>query len=354
MQLNERQQKIIKYIESSESSATIANLDNIFGKEFSVGRRTILRDVQELVEYGLLEESGRGRNIAYKLSKIYLNKKQIDVAEYFSKNFATRDAKSHFDDGVFDLLTDNIFTKSELEKMTNLDEEYKKSVNKLKKTSPAILRRELERLIIELSWKSSEIEGNTYTLLETEALLKEHRIAEGKDKMEAKMILNHKKALDTILENPAFFEEINVDKIKKIHNILINDMDIKQGFRNHQVGIIGTLYRPPGNEKKISELMKRLVNIAQKLENKFARAFVLLIMIAYIQPFEDGNKRTSRIMANAVLYAGGISMLSYRNVDAVEYKKAMLLFYEQNNITYIKQIFIEQLEFAVRNYFREQ
>jgi Fic family protein len=78
---------------------------------------------------------------------------------------------------------------------------------------------------------------------------------------------------------------------------------------------------------------------------------VLLIMIAYIQPFEDGNKRTARIIANAVLYANNASMLSYRDLDAVEFKKAMVLFNEQNNISYIKQIFLDQFTFAVQNYF---
>ena len=74
-------------------------------------------------------------------------------------------------------------------------------------------------------------------------------------------------------------------------------------------------------------------------------------MIAYIQPFEDGNKRTSRIMANAVLSVAGASMLSYRSVEVSEYRKAMILFYEQNNIAYLKRIFLDQFEFAVNNYF---
>jgi len=76
-----------------------------------------------------------------------------------------------------------------------------------------------------------------------------------------------------------------------------------------------------------------------------------MLLIAYIQPFEDGNKRTSRLMGNAVLLAHDICPLSYRSVKDSEYKKAVLLFYEQNNISYFKQLFIEQFKFAVNNYF---
>ncbi|MBU4057052.1 Fic family protein, partial [Patescibacteria group bacterium] len=82
------------------------------------------------------------------------------------------------------------------------------------------------------------------------------------------------------------------------------------------------------------------------------KAVIAMILIAYIQPFEDGNKRTSRLTGNAILMAHDICPLSYRNMDEVEYKKAVILFYEQNNIGYFKKLFIEQFEFAVKNYFR--
>ena len=88
-----------------------------------------------------------------------------------------------------------------------------------------------------------------------------------------------------------------------------------------------------------------------KINNPIVKAFTALVMLAYIQPFEDGNKRTARVVANAILHAHDKSMLSYRDVDVVEYKKAALLFYEQNNLSYFKKIFKEQFEFAVENYF---
>jgi Fic family protein len=103
---------------------------------------------------------------------------------------------------------------------------------------------------------------------------------------------------------------------------------------------------------EIEKIVSELVEKTKKINNHFLKAFIFLVMIAYIQPFEDGNKRTSRIIANAILHANDSPMLSYRDVDAKEYKKAILLFYEQNNISYIKKIFIEQLEFSAHNYFK--
>ncbi len=166
------------------------------------------------------------------------------------------------------------------------------------------------------------------------------------------MILNHKKVLDFILSNPNHFKEINVNKIKEIHSLLVKDIEIKTDFRSHPVGITGTLYRPLSKKDKITLAVNQLVAKMKTIDNNFLKAFIFLIMISYIQPFEDGNKRTSRIITNAILHANQCPMLSYRNVSAIEYKKAMLLFYEQNNINYIKKIFIEQIEFTVNNYFR--
>ena len=95
--------------------------------------------------------------------------------------------------------------------------------------------------------------------------------------------------------------------------------------------------------------MCRIINAK---DNGFEKALLAVIMISYIQPFEDGNKRTGRMVSNALLVAEGICPLSYRSVDSIDYKKAMLLFYEQNNLAAFKKIFFEQIEFSVKNYFR--
>jgi Fic family protein len=88
-----------------------------------------------------------------------------------------------------------------------------------------------------------------------------------------------------------------------------------------------------------------------KQKNPFVKTLIAMLVIAYIQPFEDGNKRTSRIIGNAILIAHDACPLSFRSIDELEYKKAILLFYEQNNFSYFKELFIKQFEFAVKNYF---
>ena len=123
------------------------------------------------------------------------------------------------------------------------------------------------------------------------------------------------------------------------------------GIRNGMVGIVGTNYKPLDNTYQIKEALKDTVEVINATNNPVEKALIAVLMIAYIQPFEDGNKRTSRILSNAILLANGYCPLSYRSVDEVEYKKAVILFYEQNNASYFKRLFLEQFRQAVSKYF---
>ena len=98
--------------------------------------------------------------------------------------------------------------------------------------------------------------------------------------------------------------------------------------------------------------MEEMCDVINSKENGFEKALIAVALISYIQPFEDGNKRTGRMISNALLIQEGICPLSYRSVDSLDYKKAMLLFYEQNNLAAFKKIFFEQIDFSVKNYFR--
>lgn len=144
---------------------------------------------------------------------------------------------------------------------------------------------------------------------------------------------------------------ITVTKIEDIHYLLTKGLGISRNIRKTAVGIVGTKYHPPDNEFQIKEALEKTCGMINQEKNYFAKALLLSIMIAYIQPFEDGNKRTSRLISNAILMAYDICPLSYRSVDEGEYKKAVILFYEQLNIGYFKKLFIDQFEFAIKNYF---
>lgn len=311
---------------------------------------TVRRDLAKLVDDGVLLLVGKGKSSRYMLSPAYELFQPIDLNAYFGKEIDERQIHESYN---FDLIEKTLsgvplFTRSEI---TYLDARQKVFAENLSKLSAAQYRKEMERLGVDLSWKSSQIEGNTYSLLETERLLLEKETAAGKSKDEAVMLLNHKDALDFILDNPDYLSELTVAKIETIHSILVKELAVDRNIRTRRVGITGTNYRPLDNEFQIREALEQTCLLINDKTCVFEKALLILLLISYIQPFNDGNKRTARIVGNAMLIANGYCPLSFRTVDSIDYKKAMLLFYERNNISAFKQIFIEQFSFAVDTYF---
>jgi len=195
---------------------------------------------------------------------------------------------------------------------------------------PAIFQKEIERITIDFAWKSSRIEGNTYTLLETEQLIINKIEAKGRKKEEAIMILNHKDALDYVIKNSAVFTDLSPDAILRIHSILIRNLGVSVKIRSQPVAISGTNYLPPKDHHLLNSFLNESVALINKEACPVSKALIALCLISYLQPFADGNKRTARMTANAVLIANDIIPLSFRNVDELEYKKALIIFYEQN------------------------
>ena len=133
--------------------------------------------------------------------------------------------------------------------------------------------------------------------------------------------------------------------------MLSKELSVDKGIRHRRVGITGTNYHPLDNEFQIREAMHDMCDLINSRTDIFEKALLAIVLLSYIQAFSDGNKRTARITCNAILIANGYCPLSFRSVNSIDYKKAMLIFYEQNNLYAFKQIFIEQFEFAVREYF---
>ena len=176
-------------------------------------------------------------------------------------------------------------------------------------------------------------------------------IDSGKTKEEAIMLLNHKDALDFVLDVPDYLKELSGHRIEDIHSILTKELEVDRNIRHRRVGITGTNYRPLDNEFQIREALEDTCTLVNGKNNVFEKALLTLVLLSYIQAFVDGNKRTARISSNAILIANGYCPISFRTVDSIDYKKAMLMFYEQNNIAAFKKIFIEQFLFAVKTYF---
>lgn len=300
-----------------------------------------------MAKSGLLKVSGAGRSTVYELNIAGRLFADVNAQEYCSMEPDKRYGQSSFNFDLWEDFPKLIFFDEELEQLKISTEEF----NKRRKDQSELLRRkELERLIIELSWKSSKIEGNTYTLLDTEKLILENKEAEGKTKEESRMILNHKDAFEFVLANSGRFKNMNRALIEELHKILVKDLGVGLNLRRKPVGVVGSIYRPLDNEYQISEALENMLSAIARVETPYAKALLAKIGIAYIQPFEDGNKRTSRLLANAALLAYKLAPLSYRSVDEREYREAMLVFYELNSIVPIKKIFISQYDFAAKNY----
>lgn len=317
---------------------------------FDLGESTVRKYLKELVDENKLQVTGAGRSTKYTIAPSFELLASINLDDYYKKEMDERNAKSSYD---FNLVRDvlqktSLFTEKEQQKLNKIQDRYLKSIQSVEK---GIYKKRLEVLAIDLIWKSSEIEGNTYSLLETEALIKQQELAKGKSKEDAIMLLNHKKALDFITDDLGYLKPLTVNKIINIHTLLIGGLGVSNNFRRRAVAITGTNYRPLSIETQIKEELEGIVKLVNSKENIFEKGLLLLCLLSYLQAFEDGNKRTARIMSNAVLMSHNYCPLSFRTVSAVDYKKAMLLFYEQNNISAMKEIFIHQYEFAVKQYF---
>ncbi len=311
---------------------------------------TLKRIIADAVRNGHIIVEGRGPATRYVLSPQAHVTMPLSLDTYFAKDIDERKIQEYFN---FELIKEilpvvSIFDEYELVRLNTAQSLFESHLNGM---SDIEYRKEMERLGVDLSWKSSQIEGNTYSLLETERLLKEKQTAQGKTKDEAIMLLNHKDALDFILDNPDYLQNITVHRIEDIHSILTKELGVGRNIRSRRVGITGTNYHPLDNEFQIREALEDSCNLVNARDNVFEKAILALVLLSYIQAFTDGNKRTARIISNAILIANGYCPISFRTVDSIDYKKAMLMFYEQNNISAFKRIFIEQFEFAVNTYF---
>jgi len=308
---------------------------------------TIKRALSEMLVLGLLEKSGSGRSVTYALSTKGRVLTGIDAEDYCAVDPDKRFGRSSYNFDLFKNFPDSVFDDKESDILNKATEEYGRRTKDLPES---IRKKELERLIIELSWKSSKIEGNTYTLLDTEKLILENKAAPGKTKNETQMIINHKDAFCFARQNSSRFEKLNRAAIEELHKILIKNLGVGFNLRKRPVGITGSVYRPLDNEFQVAEALDDLTDKISSLDSPPAKALLAILGIAYIQPFEDGNKRTGRLLANAVLLAYGLPPLSYRSVDEKEYREATLVFYELNSIIPFKKIFVSQYDFAARNY----
>jgi len=228
-----------------------------------------------------------------------------------------------------------------------LSESVKNKLMELGKTGeqcPAgtYARQVYSRLLIDLSWNSSRLEGNTYSLLETERLLELGESAEGKDKKDTQMILNHKAAIEFLIEI-ASNNELNRYSILNIHALLADELlddDLCGSLRKNPVGIFGSVYIPLAVPQLISECFQQIIDTAKAIRNPFEQSFFLMVHLPYLQPFEDVNKRVSRLAANLPLIRENLCPLSFVDMPEKIYVNGLRGVYEQNQIDLLAEVFV--------------
>lgn len=315
-------------------------------EQLEVSIATIRRDLAALLKGGYVVSTGPGRGGGYTLSTLGRLSSPIDPARHCAVDPDRRFCRP-FDPELIRSLPSSLFRDDELAKLAPLPPESSRDLRAVDTAT----RKELERFVIELAWKSSSIEGNTYTLLDTQELITTGRRAPGRKAEEAVMILNHKTAFQFVLENlEEFRARPSEAALRQVHAVMVKGLNVETGFRRRLVGITSTSYRPPDNEFQIKEAVRNILDAVGRAENPHTAALVALAGLSYVQPFVDGNKRTSRLIADAVLLSRDLHPLSYRGVENSEYLAAVLTFYETGSAAGLKDVFSRQVEFSRDHY----
>ncbi len=351
-------EKLLRIIKAKVNGASVQDLMNHGGLGFS--KRTLQRRLDQLVSERRLEPKGQGR------ARHYLNQNE----DPFPMTSMVRE-----DPPVYDAQPDWLsYEAREIRRIIQLPLSQRDPVGyqgsfldayRPNKTFylPQSLREELEalgqvglsqlpagtylrqvmdRLLIDLSWNSSRLEGNTYSLLETQRLLELGEDAEGKGTRETQMILNHKAAIEMLADDAGEID-FNRYTICNLHALLSDNLLPDPGasgrVRSRPVGISGTVFHPLEVPTMVEERFEQILKMASAVRNPFEQAFFVMVHLPYLQPFEDVNKRVSRLAANIPLIRYNLCPLSFVDVEPHDYVGGLLGVYELNRVEYLRDVF---------------
>jgi Fic family protein len=211
----------------------------------------------------------------------------------------------------------------------------------------------LNRLLIDLSWASSHLEGNTYTRLDTRELIEHGKAARGKSAIETQMILNHKTAIELLVEN-IDSAELNRYTLMNLHsalaeNLLPNPAD-EGRVRQHAVDIGKSVYRPLSKPQQIEDALSALLVKANQIHDPFEQSFFMMVHLPYLQPFADINKRTSRLAANLPLFRANLCPLTFMDVPEQAYSRATLGVFEMTRVELLRDLYVWAYERSTQEY----
>lgn len=313
-------------------------------------RRVIQRTLARMIEKGAIQTRGKARARVYILAfsaeqkhtfnDIFVSKESGELLRYVLQPLQTRKPvafnanflKYYIPNQTFYLsssLRQELFATGKVENVIRPSGTYARNI--------------LNRLLIDLSWNSSRLEGNTYSLLETKRLIELGENAAGKDATETQMILNHKDAIEYIVES-ANEVQITAHEVRSIHALLsenlLGDPGASGRVRNIAVGISGTTYIPPDNPHILKECFDIFIEKINQIEDPFEQSFFALVQLSYMQAFEDVNKRTSRLAANIPLIKRNLKPLSFIDVSQSNYVASLIGVYEKNDVSLMRDLYV--------------
>lgn len=313
--------------------------------QLGVTRRTLQRRLATMIANGQLSTSGAKRSTRYHTGKPIPRE---------AKSGAPQDTKHiNYQRKLLDDYNPNHTYYLSAETRQYLLKIGALSKNKNIQVSSTYSREILNRLLIDLSWNSSRLEGNTYSLLETENLLSAGKTADNKSSFETQMILNHKNAIEFLIDaaNEITFNSYTILNLHALlSDNLLGNTEACGRLRSIPVAIHGTTFHPLDIPQLIEECFQLILSKASAIQDPFEQAFFLMVHLPYLQPFEDVNKRVSRLAANIPFIKNNLAPLSFIDVSDEVYIKAMLSVYEFNRIEFLRELFVWAYERSALRY----
>lgn len=355
---------LLKAIEAHASGVTLADL---LAQHPNVARRTAQRWIRQWIDEGLIAGIGQGRARRYLAIKtaghadgttaidhfpgyIPLSVDSKDILAYVDQPLQARKPVGYQRD-FLESYQPNV--------SAYLSPSLRLQLHKMGKTAQAqapagtYSRAILNRLLIDLSWASSCLEGNTYTRLDTLELIEQGKVAQGKAAIETQMIMNHKTAIELLVENIATVG-FNRYTLMNLHsalseNLLPNPSD-EGRIRQHAVDIGKSVYRPLSALQQMDEMLDMLLDKASQIADPFEQSFFVLVHLPYLQPFADINKRTSRLAANLPLFRANLCPLTFLGVPEQAYSRAILGLYELTRVELLRDLYVWAYERSTQDY----
>lgn len=315
--------------------------------------KTVVRHLNQLIKVGRVQRQGRGKNTTYKLIGDDVSE-SMRIKEYLQQPFEQRKAASYQRDFLFDYVPNESYylPAKTIKHLEELGTEFNQP-----QPAGTFARKILDRLLVDLSWNSSRLEGNTYSLLETQRLLQDGEVAGGKNLFETRMILNHKATIEFLLE---LGEDLSFTKyvILNVHALLANNLLGDPGapgrLREAPVGIGRTRYQSLAIPQLIHEYFERILQTAHAIENPFEQSFFAMVHLPYLQPFIDVNKRVSRMAANIPLINNNLCPLSFVGVAKQDYIDGILGVDELNKVDLLRDVYVAAYTQSAKRYSEAQ